>query len=455
MAGKKNWEKLAGEEGEAIPSGRFGRMVRLGGLGLSVGASTVAGAVARRIVPGAARGERSAADVRRLERNAEKVVKVLGRMKGASMKIGQILSADPDMVPPEFAEVLTTLQHAAPPMTWATVQRQIEGALDQPISSVFRFFDHEPVGAASIGQVHRATLLSGEDVAVKVQYPGVVDSLDSDLKNMASLMTLGRAVVDRKRLDDYLGEVRKAVLEEADYTLEAANLRRAVSSFAGREGVRVPRPYEALSRPTVLVMEYIAGQKLDEAILAMGEGPRRSALLERFLANYVWMFHELGELHSDPHPGNFLLDADDNLVVLDFGCVRVYEPAFPDGILRILIACWEDDDEGAARLYRELRFGKDAADEDIYDPQMIREYHEIILAPFLEDREFDFGEWPVREQLQRWVWRNPKFLKLVPPPESVMYLRVLSGIKGLLMKAGARFNTHRLAVETAKRRGLY
>ncbi|MCA9562213.1 MAG: AarF/ABC1/UbiB kinase family protein [Myxococcales bacterium] len=443
------WEKLAGETGEEVPSGRLGRMFKLGSLGLTVGASAVAGAVGDKILPGSDKRKKA-----RAEKNAERVVKVLGRLKGASMKVGQIISADPEMVPDEFADILSSLQSSAPPMTYNTVRAELEAAFDMPLDSVFKFFDPEPIGSASIGQVHRGTLHTGEDVAVKIQYPGVAKSLESDLKNLGSLMGLTRAVIDKQRVDDYVEECRRAILEEADYTIEAANLERAASDLGERPQVRVPKPFREWTRSNVITMEFIEGRKLDEALAELGDTPRRQEILERFLALYVWMFHERFELHSDPHPGNFLLDQDDNLVVLDFGCVKVFEPEFADGILKILVSVWEGDDEQAARLYKELGFGKEGADDSIYDPDLIHDYHDIILAPFTTEGPFSFGDWRVQTEAKRFFLSNPKMLKLTPPKDALLYFRVLSAIKGLFMKLDAQVDTHHLAVETARRRGL-
>jgi predicted unusual protein kinase regulating ubiquinone biosynthesis (AarF/ABC1/UbiB family) len=380
-------------------------------------------------------------------------MRVLGRLKGASMKIGQILSADPDLVPPEYAGALSTLQRSAPPMTYATVKSQIESALDRPLETVFRYFDPDPAGAASIGQVHRGTLQTGQDVAVKVQYPGIVESLDSDIKNLASLMSLGRAVVNKERLDEYLDECRRVIHEEADYVNEAANLRRWSERAAELEGIRIPAPVEEWTRPSVLMMEYIEGQKLDEALSEMEDRERIHRLLARFVRVYAWMFHEMLEIHGDPHPGNFILDADDNLVILDFGCVGEFSETFADGILDVLVACWEEDDEAAASAYRQMGFGKNDADASIFKPRLLREYHELILEPFLTDGPFDFGAWSPRTDIQRFVLKNPSFLKLVPPAEALIYFRVLSGIKGLVSRLGAQLDVKQMAVETARRRG--
>jgi predicted unusual protein kinase regulating ubiquinone biosynthesis (AarF/ABC1/UbiB family) len=301
--------------------------------------------------------------------------------------------------------------------------------------------------------VHRGTLRTGEDVAIKVQYPGIVESLHSDLKNLAALMGFKRAVVDKKRLDEWMEECRRAILEEADYELEAYHLRRFAEHVEGRAGVRVPTPFEEWTRPSVLVMEYVDGQKFDEALAQITDEARRKSLLERFVLTYVWMFHELYELHSDPHPGNFLLDSQDNLVVLDFGCVKRCPEPLADGVLEILIACWDDDDNRAAALYRELGFGRDGADERTFDPTLLREYHEIILAPFLYDGDFDFGGWKPTPRLMRFVMKNPRFLKITPPADLLLYLRVLSGVKGLLTKLDAKLNLRRMARNTLVRMG--
>ena len=447
------WEKLAGETGEEVPSGRFGRMAKLSGLGFKVGASAVAGKLGARFLPGSKDKKRDAYE-KRLEKNAERVVKVLGQLKGASMKIGQILSADPDLVPPQFADMLSTLQHQAPPMTYNTVRQQIETAFDQPIESIFSYFQPQPIGSASIGQVHRGTLASGEDVAVKVQYPGIRDSIDSDLKNLASLMTLGRAMVEKERLDQYVEESRRAALEEADYTIEAENLRRAFDDFQALDGVRVPEPYEEWTRESVLMMDYVEGTKLDEALVALDDGPERQSLIERFVNIYVWMFHERMELHSDPHPGNFLLTEDDELVVLDFGCVKHFESDLADGILKILDAVWSDDDERAARLYRELGFGGRNPDPAIFDAKMLADYHDLILEPFKTDGAFFFADWRPTTEAQRFFFKNPRMLKLTPPADLILYFRVLSGIKGLLMRLRASVDMKRTAMATARRRGV-
>lgn len=448
----RDWEKLAGETGRDVATSRFKRLMRVGTLGAQVTASSVARRAAQAILPNIKGGEDPAAQLFR-SKQAQKVLKVLGEMKGATMKVGQILSSDPDLVPPEFVEALSELQRDAPPMTYLTVKRVIEEALDLPLESVFESFDPEPAGSASIGQVHRATLRTGEEVAVKVQYPGIIETLESDLRNLGSLIHIARVVADRERVTQYMDEVRSALEAEMDYLGEANRLARYHGIFEPMPGVSVPRPFLEFTRPNVLVMEFCHGRKLDEALVDMTHGPERSAIIERWIHLYSWMLHDLQELHADPHPGNWLLQESGDFAILDWGCVKRVDPRFADGVLDIMDACWEDDHERASRVYRDLGFGRKDAPEATFDPVLLREYHEIVLAPFLAGAAFDFGSWELRKEAQTFVLQNPVFLKLVPPAEGLLVFRVLGGIKGLLNKLSVTVDVHTMAVDVARRRG--
>ncbi len=446
----EDWEELAGEKGEEVPTGRLRRFVKLGSMGAKVTASTVTGKLTGLLKRDP---DKSAEHFEKLyEKNAHRVVDVLGELKGASLKIGQLLSADPELLPDDFSQGLTSLQRDVPPMRYSTVKTQIEEAFDRPIETVFEYFSDEPIGSASIGQVHRARLESGAEVAVKVQYPGVVDSLDSDLKTLRQFLVYGKVAIDGDRMDEYFEEVRRIVLEEADYESEAENLARLHPVLAERDGFTSPKPYPEWTRPTVLVMEYMEGEKLDDALAAMEDDSRRMELLERWVNNYAWMFHEAHLLHADPHPGNFLLDEDDQIVMLDFGCVKDVDPEFADGILEALVAYWAGDSARALEAYQRVGYGVDEADD--IDLDLLAKYHDIILACFARNEPFDFGDWRPALEGKKFMLRHPSFLKLTPPSEGLAFFRVLSGIKGLLYKMDAKINVYRGAVEIAERRGL-
>lgn len=448
----EDWEKLAGEKGERVSSGKFERMFKLGSVGAGVAASSFAGKM-KRLVTGES-GEDALRDNYR--KNAARMTDVLGQLKGASMKVGQMLSADPEMIPPEFAEGLAALQRNAPPMTWSTLKKEIETALDRPLDAVFRHFDPDPIGAASIGQVHKATLMSGEKVAVKVQYPGVADALGSDLETLKSMIGFGQPFIERQRLDNYFAEIRDVLMAEANYLGEADELERWQEILKAKPFLRAPKPFKEWTRKNVLVMEYVEGDKLDDALEKMEED-ERNVWLERWIEIYVWMFHELSELHADPHPGNFLMsrvDGEMRLTMLDFGCVRRFTPQFTDDMLELLDTCWEDDPTRALHIYKRLGFGGNKLDPTTLPPKLIADYHDIVLAPFLRDEPFRFGGWTPAHASRQFMLSNPAFLALTPPADALMYFRVLSGIKGLLGRFNAEINVYSLAVETAEKRGV-
>jgi predicted unusual protein kinase regulating ubiquinone biosynthesis (AarF/ABC1/UbiB family) len=332
------------------------------------------------------------------------------------------------------------------------VVAQIETAFDQPIHQVYKYFEPEPVGAASIGQVHRAETFDGRLVAVKVQYPGIADTLDSDLKNLASLMTMAGVVMERERVDNYLAEVREVLIEESDYLHEADNLRRFRELLAPYPWVRVPAPDLELTAKTVLTMEYIAGQKLDEHLEALPAGDERNALAGRFVRLMSTMFHELHELHADPHPGNFLVDVDGRIVLLDFGCVRRFPETFTEGIIEILVCLWDGDAARLLEVYRRLGFGTQRVQH--YDPEVIYEFSELVLAPFLADAPFDFGSWDVHERVRRLFLDHIELTTFVPPREAILYLRVVAGLRGLLKRMDITFNPGRMAREFAASHGF-
>ena len=444
----KDWEKLGGEKGERIKSSKIERVFKLGAVGAGVAASSIAGKL-RSMVTG-----NDGDDLSNLYRkNADRMADTLGQLKGASMKIGQMISADPEGLPPEFAEQLARLQRDAPPMTWTTVKDVIEGALDRPMDVVFRQFDPEPVGAASIGQVHRGILDSGEEVAIKIQYPGVMDALESDLDTLKGMLVWGRPFIEKQKLDNYFAEIRDILLMEADYEQEAHNLQRFNELLADRTEYVVPKPFLEYTRKNVLVMEYMHGEKLDVALQKM-EQQERNDLLFRWLSLFVWMFHEVNELHADPHPGNFLLQDDGRLALLDFGCVKHFEAELADGMLEVVRTCWDDDPERALEIYAELGFGNQDFDPRTIDLDMLGEYHDIVLAPFLSDGPFQFEGWQPAIEGKKFMLSHPSMLQLTPPPESLMYFRLLSGIKGLLGKLDARLELRELVEETIERRGL-
>jgi predicted unusual protein kinase regulating ubiquinone biosynthesis (AarF/ABC1/UbiB family) len=445
----RRWDELAGERGRKVDTSRVGRAFKLGRV-----AAGFAGSMLKAQVQG-----RKASDDEKIEavadaamKNVHQIVRVMGEMKGAAMKVGQMLSTDPDLVAPEFADTLAKLQKTAPPMDYVTVCEVIEAAYDRPIDAVFAFFDPEPLGSASIGQVHRARLTDGAWVAVKVQYPGIEASLDADLKNLGSLLKVGRVFMTKARTDAFVQEARDAILSETDYLLEAHNLQLFHDRLEGFDGVRVPRPHLELCHRTVLVMDFIEGEKLDDALMALPDAARRTHVAKRFVELFVHLFHDHHCLHGDPHPGNFMLDADDNVVLLDFGCVREFEPATTDRILHMLRAYWTRDMGRLSALLQAAGFGKPGMTMPTHE--VLQDYLDLILEPLREDAPFNYSTWKVHARARLYLRKHLVMVRLVPPSELLLYFRVLVGMKGIMSRVDAAVNLRAIAESACERRGI-
>jgi len=448
---RKDDEADVQAEDEASPTmspvqgGRFGRFASLTGAGLGI-STAVLGRRLLSAVTFASKDKREAALSRTLTKEGHQLAELLGRMKGASMKLGQMLSADPDLVPPELSNALATLQTESPPMPWATVRSILERAWGMPIASVLASIDETPRGSASIGQVHRATLSDGQVVAIKVQYPGVEAALGNDLKNLRSLMTLSRVVFDKRRVEGWLGEVEEQLLAEVDYVAEAANLTGFGRVFEAFPDFVVPRPIDLLTRRNVLVMTWLDGDKLDRAALARPLEERRM-IAERMARTWIELFFRHRWLHGDPHPGNFLLLPDGRIGVLDFGATKRLPEALTDGVMELFAHLWADDARAALKLMGELGFGDREAAGKV-DPALLGEYLRLVLAPLLAEGAFDYGAWRPHAAIKRMTIRHPSLWKLAPPKDLLPVLRVASGLKGLFGKLGVALDLREILQET-------
>ncbi|HET9450610.1 MAG TPA: AarF/ABC1/UbiB kinase family protein, partial [Aggregicoccus sp.] len=284
--------------GSLPPSGRLNRLRKLAGLGAQVGADVLRSG-ARRL---------TGQDPELLSRGtAERLVATLGDLKGAAMKFGQMAAMDPDLLTPEVRQVLARLQNQAPAMAYAQVARVVEEALGQPPLQLFAHFEKEPFAAASLGQVHRARLADGREVAVKVQYPGIAQSLRADLDNVGLLVrTVSLA---GKGLDGsaYYRELCAEMLLELDYRREAALARAFGAAAAGLPELVVPQVVEPLSSERVLTMELLPGLTLKDWV-PTGPSPEARFRVSCQLVRAIFgPFYREGLIHADPHPGNFLV----------------------------------------------------------------------------------------------------------------------------------------------------
>ncbi|HWE92096.1 MAG TPA: AarF/ABC1/UbiB kinase family protein [Pseudonocardiaceae bacterium] len=416
-----------------IPRKAVTRTAKLASLPLGV-AGRVVGGWGRRL------SGQDAQDVRAdiSARTAEQVFAVLGQLKGGAMKFGQALSVFEAAVPDELAqpyrEALTRLQAGAPPMSAKTVHRVLAEQLGAGWAERFAEFQDDHAAAASIGQVHRATWHDGREVAVKVQYPGADEALMADLRQLQRFSRLIQTFVPGTEVKPLLTELRDRMAEELDYRTEADNQRAFASAFDGDPSITVPKV--VASAPKVMITEWVTGAPLAEVISggSVEERDRAGRMLSEF---HFSAPARVGLLHSDPHPGNFLLLPDGRMAVLDFGaCVRL-----PDGIPRQLgvltrLALDGKSDELLDLLRREhfVRPGTelDAADVLAY------------LAPFTEPlvtEVFHYSRRWMQKQAERVSdvrgqdFHTGRSLNL--PPQYLMIHRVTAGATGILCQLDA------------------
>jgi len=303
------------------------RMLRLGGLVGRVGASVAVEQLISLARSGPSRKLHQAAN---LVRNAERIVRELGRLKGGAMKLGQMLSLQDAMLPPEVTGVLRALQRQAPPIPYEAVKRQLDAELPG-WRKRFKHLGAQAVAAASIGQVHRGVLRDGRQVAVKIQYPGIDGIIEADLVNLRRLLKSLFKLFSDADFAPVWGEVRDRLREELDYVNEAENLRRMAELWAGSGQVVIPAVIEEASSRRVLTMEYIAGYTPDEACDEAQPQTLRDgwgAVLFDFLLGGLFQ-HRL--IHADPNLSNFSFLADGRVVAYDFGCVKSVPPRIAKG----------------------------------------------------------------------------------------------------------------------------
>jgi predicted unusual protein kinase regulating ubiquinone biosynthesis (AarF/ABC1/UbiB family) len=361
-------------ESEKIPSSRARRTATVATLAASEAVKQF-GTRATNV----ARSEEAAeaALARRQLDTAKQIVAVLGTMKGAAMKLGQVMSfLDVGLVPEEFREEfqqeLAKLRDAAPTVSFKQMRRVIEDDLEEPIGDVFASFDEEPIAAASIGQVYHARLHDGREVAVKVQYPGVAAAVRADLQNLELIMRVLRRMTPRLDVKAMAEEIRERIAEELDYELEAQNQRSLARIFAGHPFIFVPDVVTELSRERVLVSEFVQGVGFEELKRrSQAERDRIGEIIFRFFVGCLYRLHQFS---GDPHPGNFLLLADSRVAFLDFGLFKHMDA----DAVELELACQRAVVEGDAKTLHALL----AASGFLPEPERVDPDH---LLAFIKD----------------------------------------------------------------------
>ncbi len=373
-------------------------------------------------------------------RNAEDLFTELSKLRGTALKLAQGLSMEPGVLPTQFADILSKAQYEVPPMGPALVHRLVTQAFGMPPTEAFAEFNLTAMVAASLGQVHRARMHDGTDVVVKVQYPNVRESVDSDLRMVRALA--GR-FVDPGLIGPYVEEVRERMMEETDYLNEGRNLEQFAARYAG-SAIVTPRWVESRTTERVLTMTFLEGQHL-KAFLATEPTQERRNHFGQLLWDTV---HEQVAsdhlaVHADPHPGNFLFREDGTLGILDFGCIKVFPRTFRDHLLDLYRARMAGDDAAQLRAYEALGMipADLGEDERAYLTDILDVFGGIIQSMYTEDT-YDFGSGQLLSRFQEIMPRLTgreafKHRRPVGSHHFVFVNRLLVGLLSMMTQLGA------------------
>jgi predicted unusual protein kinase regulating ubiquinone biosynthesis (AarF/ABC1/UbiB family) len=453
IEGRREDERIEPEQEQSelgeIPAGRLQRSARLG--------TTIGGQATRYAGTRAANIARSSEKAQeRLEtrhiETALRMVGTLGEMKGAAMKIGQMASfIDVDFLPPEYREIyqeqLTKLRAHAPAMPWGKVRSVLseEYERDAP-EEMFGSFEHEAFAAASIGQVHRATLRDGSPVAVKVQYPGIADALESDLANAGILIRLARALAPGLDAKAIAAELRERVLEELDYEFEAQNQRAFARAYQGHPFIYVPKVHSSLSRRRVLVSEYVEGREFEQ-VKELDQEERNifGEIVFRFCFGSIY---HLQHFNADTHPGNYVLMDDGRVAFLDFGMTKRVSPEQIKLEQIAIDAASRDDPEALRTALHDLGF---IVDPSRVDAERLMEHVKLVGGWYIDDAEVRITPNRVMKMIE--VTSDPRsdFYDMIRreslPADELMGRRMETGLLAVLAQLRADANWHRIIRE--------
>jgi predicted unusual protein kinase regulating ubiquinone biosynthesis (AarF/ABC1/UbiB family) len=403
-----------------------------------VGRNTLAGI--RKI--GASPERRKEIDRTTHEANAVRIFESMTQMKGAFMKLGQLLSLQAHTLPEPYLRKLADLQWEAPPMHATLMRMQFRNETGKNPEDVYDAFEREPFAAASLGQVHKARLKTGETVAVKIQYPGIDRSIESDFANLRTMLSTIR--LSREQYGEVweaVEEVRSHFHREVDYVQEADTIEEFRRLLRDRDDVRIPRVYRDLSSRRVLTQEFIEGRHLREYLRSKPAQAERDAIGERLLDLFFRQAFDFGLLHADPHPGNYLFLDGGRIGLLDFGCSKKFDAAFIQehrSLFRIAIG----DAEALEQHYRV--FGILGDSDPLRDEKRaaLLRIQMLDIARYHEDRVFNFGDDAHYRQV---MGGFQELIRLgLTTPGYVLYVRAKMGLYHLFHQLEARINCHKV-----------
>lgn len=428
---------------KAVPSGR---LARIGTFGRLVGG--VAGGMAAEGARRLSSGERiSARDLILTPGNVQRLTDRLSHLRGAAMKMGQMISLDAgDFLPPELSKILATLRDQANFMPTRQLDQVLKSEWGPDWRKQFRWFNPRPIAAASIGQVHKALTRDGELLAIKVQYPGVAKSIDSDVDNVMTLLKVAGFAPPELEIEKLLAAAKQQLHEEADYQREGAQMEMYHERLAGIEGFVVPRLHAGLTRGSILAMSFEEGVSIEE--LENETPERRNATMERLMRLVARELFDFGVMQTDPNFANFRFrPSTGEIVLLDFGACRDVDPDVSNGYRKMLQAGLNGNREQVLAATIESGFMMPIVAEK--HPERVNRMIDIVINEMREDKPFDFGDRafvPLLREEGMEIAKD-KDTWAFPPIETLFVQRKVSGTALLGARLKAKVNIRRLTEE--------
>ena len=428
-----------------FPSSKFDRGKIFAKTGLKLGTNYAKRYVKKKTGKKESAGERSSF----YSENARQMFNEFTKLRGTVLKIAQSMSMDQGMLPDEFTDVMSEAQYSVPPMNKALVRSLIKKELGAYPEQLFASFNPQAIAAASIGQVHRARLKSGEEVAIKIQYPNVRNTIQSDLKLAKSL--LKRVTKKGANLDVYLEEIKQTLLEETDYQQEGQYLRYFHKRFS-IGALITPKWFPDYSTQKVLTMSFIEGKHSKEFLAGKPSQERRN-----HFGQLLWdFFHEQVEqrnfIHADTHPGNFLFTEEDKLGIVDFGCVKKFPSSFTRNYMQLLPHHLNKDIDEIRENYIQLDIIRSNPDDPEKEEKFFKyckKYGDIFARPY-QDNYFDFGDPQFKKRLNRFSKHMPVMNEPRGDKNFLFSTKMHLGLYSLLMQLGAIVDTRQSKELTSK-----
>jgi predicted unusual protein kinase regulating ubiquinone biosynthesis (AarF/ABC1/UbiB family) len=432
-----------------LPTGRWRRAAQVGRL---AGGQTARGYATKAAnLTRSEEGRAEAAAQRQIEA-AEQIFDVLGQMKGAAMKVGQVASfVDTGAFPPEFREriqaKLAELRDAAPRVSFDQMRKVIERDLGRKLGDVFAEFEAEAVAAASIGQVYRARLHDGREVAVKVQYPGVAQAVRADLQNLGLIMRVAKRIAPGMDAKAMTAEIRERLTDELDYEHEAQQQRAFARTWRGHPFIYVPNVVTELCSEHVLVSEWVEAKGFEEVKdMDVATRDRFGEIVFRF---FFGSLYRNGHFSGDPHPGNYRLMPDGRVAFIDFGMTRRVSVEDLEAEIEAIRLGMDGDAEGLHRQLGSMGFF-DPSDREV-TPQAVFEHFHDVCSWYIEDREVTIDRQLVAQVLIDFGDPRSRHWQLMRretmPPQAMLARRMEALVLGVLGQLEATANWHRVARE--------